>query len=138
MTVKQRQPIVIDLVALASFLLVVLVFFWKAVLGRGVIGSFDLVMLFYPYKTYIRELIGQGELPLWNPLVYLGVPLLANIQTSILYPLDALFLLFSFPTALTWSVVLHIWLALAGMYLFLRYGLDTTIFAAWVGALCSV
>ena len=136
MTVQQRQPIVIDLVALASFLLIVLVFFWKSVLGRGVIGSVDLVTLFYPYKTYIRELIGQGEFPLWNPLVYLGVPLLANIQTSVLYPLDVLFLMFSFPTALTWSVVLHIWLALAGMYLFLRYGLGTTIFAAWIGALC--
>ena len=136
MNVQQRQPIVVDIVALASFLLITLAFFWKSVLGRGVIGSFDLVMLFYPYKTYIRELVGQGELPLWNPLVYLGVPLLANIQTSVLYPLDALFLLFSFPTALTWSVVLHIWLALAGMYLFLRYGLNTTIFAAWVGALC--
>lgn len=136
MTVQQRQPIFIDLVALASFLLITLAFFWKSVLGRGVIGSFDLVMLFYPYKTYIRELIGQGELPLWNPLLYTGIPLLANIQASILYPPDALFLLFSFPTALTWSVVLHIWLALAGMYLFLRYGLDTTVFAAWVGALC--
>ena len=136
MTVQQRQPIVIDLVALASFLLIVLVFFWKSVLGRGVIGSFDLVTLFYPYKTYIRQLIGEGEFPLWNPLVYLGVPLLANIQTSVLYPLDVLFLMFSFPTALTWSVVLHIWLALAGMYLFLRYGLGTTIFAAWIGALC--
>ena len=116
--------------------MLVLVFFWKSVLGRGVIGSFDLVTLFYPYKTYIRDLIGQGEFPLWNPLIQLGVPLLANIQTSVLYPLDALFVVFSFPGALTWSVVLHIWLALAGMYLFLRYGLDTTVFAAWIGALC--
>jgi hypothetical protein len=136
MTVQQRQPFIIDIVALASFLVLVLVTFWKSVLGRGVIGSFDLVTLFYPYKTYVRELIGQGELPLWNPLVQLGVPLLGNIQTAILYPLNLLFVALPFHTALTWSVVLHIWLALAGTYLFLRYGLDTSIFAAWVGALC--
>lgn len=136
MNVQQRQPFVFDIAALASFLIVVLAFFWKSVLGRGVIGSFDLVVLFYPYKTYIRDLISQGEIPLWNPLIFLGVPLLANIQTSVLYPLDALFVLFSFPATLTWSVVIHIWLALAGTYLFLRYGLGTTIFAAWVGALC--
>ena len=133
---KPRQSLVIDLTALVSFLVIVLIVFWKAVLGRGVIGSLDLVVFFYPYKTYIRELISQGEIPLWNPLTQLGVPLLANIQTSILYPPDALFLLFQFDTALTWSVVLHFWLALAGMYLFLRYGLDTTAFAAWIGALC--
>ena len=123
MTVEQRQPILIDLIALGSFLLLALVFFWKSVLGQGVIGSLDLVVLIYPYKAYIRELISQGELPLWNPLLYLGAPLLANIQAGVLYPPGALFALFSFPAALTWSVLLHVWLALAGMYLFLRHGL---------------
>ena len=136
MSVEQRQPILIDLIALGSFLLLVLVFFWKSVFGQGVIGSNDLVVFFYPYKAYIRELITQGELPLWNPLSYLGAPLLANVQAGVLYPPDFLFTLFSFPAALTWSVVLHVWWALAGMYLFLRYGLGTTIFAAWIGALC--
>ena len=136
MTVEQRQPILIDLIALGSFLLLALVFFWKSVFGQGVIGSLDLVVLIYPYKAYIRELISQGELPLWNPLLYLGAPLLANIQAGVLYPPGALFALFSFPAALTWSVLLHVWLALAGMYLFLRHGLGTTVFAAWIGALC--
>ena len=136
MNVQQRQPFLIDLIAIGSFLLLVLVFFWKSVFGLGVIASADLVVLFYPYKAYIRDLISQGELPLWNPLIYLGVPLLANIQTGVLYPPDFLFALFSFPSALTWSVVLHIWWALTGMYLFLRYGLGTTVFAAWIGALC--
>ena len=136
MTVEQRQPILIDFVALGSFLLLALAFFWKSVFGLGVIGSADLVMFFHPYKAYIRELISQGEIPLWNPLLYLGTPLLANIQAGILYPPDALFVLFSFPAALTWSVLLHVWWALAGMYLFLRYGLGTTVFAAWFGSLC--
>ena len=136
MTVDQRQPILIDFIALGSFLLLALAFFWKSVFGLGVIGSADLVRFFYPYKAYIRELISQGELPLWNPLLYLGTPLLANIQAGILYPPDALFVLFSFPGALTWSVLLHVWWALAGMYLFLRYGLGTTVFAAWFGSLC--
>lgn len=136
MTVQQRQPIIIDLLALGSFLLLALAFLWKSVFGLGVIGSVDLVVFFHPYKAYLRELISQGELPLWNPLLYLGVPLLANIQAGILYPPDFLFALFSFPSALTWSVLFHVWWALTGMYLFLRYGLGKTIFAAWVGALC--
>lgn len=136
MNVRSRQPIVVDIVALASFLVLTLVFFWKSVLGRGVIGSFDLVVLFYPYKTYVRDLIGQGEIPLWNPLTQLGVPLLANIQTGILYPPNVIFLFLPFAMALTWSVVLHVWLALGGTYFFLRYGLGTSAFAAWIGALC--
>lgn len=136
MTVEQRQPFLIDFVALGSFLLLALAFFWKSVFGQGVIGSAELVTFFYPYKAYIRELISQGEVPLWNPLLYLGTPLLANIQAAILYPPNALFVLFSFPAALTWSVLLHVWWALAGMYLFLRYGLGTTVFAAWFGSLC--
>ncbi len=136
MALQQRQPFFIDLAVLAGFFVLALVFFWKSVLGLGVISGYDLVALFYPYKTYIRELISQGEIPLWNPLLFLGAPLLANIQASVIYPLDALFVLLPFPSALTWSVVVHTWLGLAGMYLFLRYGLETSIFAACIGALC--
>ena len=136
MTAQQQRPFIFDAAALASFLLIALVFLWKSVLGQGVIASADLVLLFYPYKAYARELLSQGEAPLWNPLVYLGAPLLANIQAGILYPPNVLFLLFSFPAALTWSVLLHVWWALAGMYLFLRHGLGATVFAAWIGALC--
>ncbi len=136
MEVQRQRPFIFDLAALASFLLIALVFFWKSVLGQGVIGGADLVLQFYPYKAYARDLISQGELPLWNPLVYLGAPLLANAQAGLLYPPNVLFLLFSFPSALTWSAVLHVWWALAGMYLFLRHGLGTTVFGAWIGALC--
>ena len=136
MSVQQQRPFIFDAAALASFLLITLIFLWKSVLGQGVVASADLVLLFYPYKAYVRELLAQGELPLWNPLVYLGAPLLANIQAGILYPPNVLFALFSFPSALTWSVLLHVWWAQTGMYLFLRHGLGASVFAAWIGALC--
>jgi len=135
MRISQRPTLIADGIAIASFFLIVLTFFYKSVLGQGVIGSFDLVVLFHPYKDLIRHFVSQGELPLWNPYLYLGVPLLANVQTGVLYPPGWLFLILPFPAALTWTTVLHLWWGLTGTFLFLRHGLRTSAFAAWVGAL---
>ncbi|MBN2502858.1 MAG: YfhO family protein [Anaerolineales bacterium] len=41
---------------------------------------------FVPWWTQAWHTLQGGELPLWNPLVGMGAPLLANYQTALLYP----------------------------------------------------
>ncbi len=57
---------------------------------------------------------------MWNPYLFQGVPFLANQQTAVLYPPNALYLLFSPETGLALSIALHfIWGAL-GVYVLAR------------------
>jgi hypothetical protein len=49
---------------------------------------------FVPWRALAWDLISSGELPLWNSLVGMGAPLLANYQSALLYPPNwSLFLL---------------------------------------------
>jgi hypothetical protein len=49
---------------------------------------------FVPWRALSWDLIRSGELPLWNSLVGMGAPLLANYQSALFYPPNwSLFLL---------------------------------------------
>ncbi len=41
---------------------------------------------FVPWRDYGWELLSRGQLPLWNPLVGMGSPLIANYQSAFFYP----------------------------------------------------
>lgn len=80
----------------------------------------DLVLENYPWKRFIVECLRQGELPLWNPYLFAGVPFFAAGQQSALYPLT--FLFYVLPVAQTFAIVtaLNFFLGELFMYLFLR------------------
>ncbi len=92
----------------------------------------DLVLENLVWKTFLRQTLAQGELPLWNPNIFTGVPFLAVGQHSALYPLSLVFYLLPLPLA--YGVFTWLQLALAGwaMYLFgraLRLGRAASLFA---------
>ncbi|MEP7343588.1 MAG: YfhO family protein [Acidobacteriota bacterium] len=72
----------------------------------------------------VRVLIGQmlraGQLPLWNPYIFAGTPLLASIYPGALYPPNWVFALFSPPTAMNIVVITTYHLTLIGTYLYAR------------------
>lgn len=72
----------------------------------------------------VRVLIGQmlrsGQLPLWNPYILAGAPLLASVYPGALYPPNWVFALFSPATAMNIVVVTTYHLALIGAYLYGR------------------
>jgi hypothetical protein len=93
----------------------------------------DLLVFVVPFKHFLRERLWSGELPLWNPYVYLGTPFLASLQSGVLYPPSA-FLLLPFPLGLNLFLIGHYGVALIGFWLLSRVrGLSQT--AAVIGAL---
>src|SRR3990172_7137742 len=58
----------------------------------------------YPWRELAISLEKKFELPLWNPYNLSGTPLLANMQSGALYPLNVLF--FIFPFSLAWSLLI--------------------------------
>ncbi len=80
----------------------------------------DLVLQNYNWQLFLREHLAAGELPLWNPYEFAGQPFFALGQASTLYPLRLIFHLLPIPLAYGWNMVIHLWLAGVGMYLYLR------------------
>ncbi len=71
----------------------------------------DMVLQNYQWKSFIRDQIAQGEIPLWNPHVFSGVPFLAAGQHSALYPLSIVYYLLPLSAAYGWFILLNLWLA---------------------------
>jgi hypothetical protein len=114
-----------DGLALAGLALLALIFFWPLSLGQAWIprGGGDLVSFLWPTYSYAAQSLHAGHIPLWNSTLYSGAPFAADNQSGIFYPINlVLFLLWpSLPyAAVEWLVLVHIWLAGAGMYWMMR------------------
>ena len=136
-----------DGLILLALLGVLLVIFWQVTLGGRSLVPFDTLysvppysafaaqqavgpphnglvtdLLFqnYAWKSFIRRQLEAGEVPLWNPHLFAGVPFLAAGQHSLLFPLSVLYLWLPLWLAYGWFTVLVTWLAGVGAYLFAR------------------
>ena len=75
----------------------------------------------YPWRAYAAESLKNGILPLWNPYALCGTPFMANFQSALFYPPNALFLVFPVGVAARLSILFHIWLSSLFTYLLARY-----------------
>ena len=80
----------------------------------------DLILENYQWKSFIRQQIAEGEVPLWNPHQFAGIPFLAAGQHSALYPLSIVYYVMPLWLAYGWFTVLNLWLAGVFMYCFAR------------------
>ena len=71
----------------------------------------DMVLQNYQWKRFIRTQIAQGEIPLWNPHLFSGIPFLAAGQHSALYPLSIIYYALPLSAAYGWFILLNLWLA---------------------------
>jgi len=109
------------LAALGVFILTAVCFFHEAVLNGKVFSARDHYLFFMPRRFFALETLLDGSLPLWNPLNACGVPFLANVQSSVFYPLSALIYLLPFPAGYSAFVIIHYILAALCMYALMRY-----------------
>jgi len=94
----------------------------------------DLLLENYAWKKFITQSLHDGQLPLWNPDLFGGIPFLAAGQHSALYPFSVLFYILPIPAAFGWFVVSQFFLAGVFAYLFLR-SLGQSPGAAFAGGL---
>ncbi len=122
------------LCALAALLALTLIFFWKIAFTNLILVGLDVFTYFYPYKAYAAEIVRQGRLPLWNPYLFMGAPFLANAQTALFYPPNWPLYWLAVPKMVSWSIVLHVFLAGLFAYLYARFSLGLGRWAAWLAA----
>ena len=94
----------------------------------------DLYCDYIPWRTFARESIRNGIMPLWNPYSSLGQPFIAFPQTAVFYPLNLMFYVLPIITALRWFIVLHIFLAGVFMYILMKHW-NVARIAAFVSAI---
>jgi hypothetical protein len=83
----------------------------------------DQVYQFYPWRRYVAESFADGRIPLWNPYINGGQPLLANAQTAIFSPFTLLSLLFPLNASFAATAILCLFVA----------GLSTFLLAQEIG-----
>jgi hypothetical protein len=88
--------------------------------GQRCFSREDLTYFYEPICRYIGEALRQGRIPLWNPYLYCGMSHIALSSPSPFYPPNIVFAFFPFSVALACLMVLHQWLAGAGMFLLIR------------------
>jgi len=136
MIVSKKLDRARDWATLASLLALITLFFGKLLFTNLILARGDILSYIYPYWTAAADALRAGRLPLWNPDLFMGAPLLANSQMGFLYPLNwPLWLLLDVPTAATLSIVLHLCLAAGFCFGFMRSGLGLGRSAGCLAAL---
>src|SRR5256886_707795 len=103
------------LVAIAPF-----IYFFPAVRGQLVLCPDDGWLTNLPLRMTVAREVLRAHLPLWNPYIFSGFPLLGAAQAGILLPLNWYFLFLSAPVAMNLAVLSTYALAGVGAYLFAR------------------
>jgi hypothetical protein len=84
----------------------------------------DFVALHIPARQFlVRSFQETGEIPLWDPYAFAGSPFVHDMQLAMFYPPHLLLLWVDeawVGTALSWLIVLHVWLAGVLMYVYAR------------------
>ncbi|MGH9767447.1 MAG: YfhO family protein, partial [Blastocatellia bacterium] len=104
----------------AALVLLPLVYFFPAVIGKITLVPGDGLTQNLGVRVLIGQMLRDGQLPLWNPYIFAGTPLLASIYPGALYPPNWLFALFSAPTAMNIVVITTYHLTIIGTYLYGR------------------
>jgi hypothetical protein len=94
----------------------------------------DILSFHYPLHKVLMDSYSSGELPLWDPFIYLGQPMLANPNYMAFYPTNLFHLILPFDYAFKLHFLIHPILAGLGAY-FLQRRLGICSLAALTGAL---
>ena len=120
-SVGSMQPWLLILRPYLVMALLVTLFFQQMIFTDLILGRGDTFLYFYPNWQFAADALRAGQIPAWNPHIFLGTPFVANSQVGFFYPFNwPLWLLFDVPTAVKVAIVGHILWATFGAYLVAR------------------
>lgn len=121
--------------AIPYLLLVIMPFiiFWPLWLHAQAM-AYDMADYFLPYRYFIGECLQQHQFPWWNPYTGMGVPMAADPQSGVFYPVTWLTGYFAGYDFLIINIeyLLHLVIAGCGMYLLLRGSKYTVMICLWL------
>jgi hypothetical protein len=101
-------------------ILIIVLYFYRPIFLGEVFYYRDLFSHFVPKRKLVAEYVSRLELPLWDPYLQGGKPLLANPNNMALYPSNLLYTFVPAPSALTIEIISHLLAGSLAMYAFCR------------------
>jgi hypothetical protein len=126
-----------DTIVILALIAVILCYFRRILwTPEYVYGELDIRRHFFFFKLVSYELVRGGELPLWLPHIYCGMPLLAASQVTPFYPVDLALMLTRAPLNMVfnWELLIHLLAAQIFSYLLFKRMLGNRV-AATFGAI---
>jgi hypothetical protein len=111
----------------------VLASFPQVILGLQTFVFRDYGFFAYPLAHFQRDCFWRGEIPMWNPYNFCGIPFLAQWNTMPLYPPSLIYLTLPLQWSLGFFCLLHLWFAGLGMYFLARKWSGSNFAAAFAG-----
>jgi hypothetical protein len=115
-----RGRIKTDYVAAFAVTVAPVFYFLPALRNHLVLGPDDGMLFNVPLRVAAAQMVRSGHLPLWNPYIFGGMPMLAAAQGGFLFPLNWFYLVFSPALATDLMVISAYVLAASGAYFYAR------------------
>lgn len=96
-------------------------FFYQFLYGQNILSFRDLALYFFPLRSLMVQMVKAGQLPLWNPYIFCGYPLLGTLQVGFFYPLSLIYYFLPFNLAFNYFTIIHYFLAALFMYWLTRH-----------------
>jgi hypothetical protein len=105
----------------ALYAIVTLILFREFVFGfKNILGTDTVALGYFARNFYTHFLRDLGSFPLWNPLLFGGLPFVDGMHGDIFYPISLLLVFLDPARSWGWKLVLHVFLAGTFTYLWLR------------------
>jgi len=124
-----RFALLLGLLFLATFL--------GVMVGSQTFVFRDFGLFSYPAAKFQRDCFWRGEVPLWNPFNYCGVPFLAQWNTISLYPLSIIYLVLPLSWSLPMFCLVHLYCGGLGIYLLVHNWTQDRLAASLAGVIFS-
>lgn len=121
---------VLMMLPVMGFIALAVLFFYRLAFTDLILARGDTYAYFYPYWTARDLALSNGDLPLWTPNLFMGVPLLANSQLGTFYPPNWLTVSLDAPQSIKISILLHTAWASLGAFMLARRRLGLAVLPA--------
>jgi hypothetical protein len=112
---KQNQSLLG--ITAGALLVLLLVFYWPFLSNSSCFYLSDISLLHEPLNAFLGASMARGNVPLWNPYILAGMPTVAFMSPSPLYPFQFLFAVLPFNSAYAVLMLINHMAAATGGYL---------------------
>lgn len=88
--------------------------------GALLLGTDTFALSYFARQFYTSFVTEMGRFPLWNPLLFGGIPFVDGMHGDIFYPPSLALFFLDAQTMWGWKMLIHVWFAGVFCYLWLR------------------
>jgi hypothetical protein len=110
-----------DWMAIGLLGVIVIVLFSGFIFTDKMFSGTDMMPMGYMMRKVVADYWKQhGTIPLWDPYILCGLPVVDAMHGDLFYPVSIFYVLMPLHKALGYKIVLHVWIAGVAMYFLLR------------------